>query len=130
MRRFDVTAAYVLGVLLPVLETMRRGTDFSTIAFYVDDYIAGGLLLWAAIAVRRHRPYGQSLLIGAWGVVCGGLYFSFFGQIEGQGPVDVSGLSKWTIVAIKGVIGAVAVCAWIRSMLVPANNSRKSLETD
>ena len=51
--RIEVAAAYALGVLLPVLEALRRKTDFSTIAGYVDDFIAGALLLYAASAVSR-----------------------------------------------------------------------------
>ncbi|MCB9857581.1 MAG: hypothetical protein H6818_18010 [Phycisphaerales bacterium] len=116
MKRFETQAAYVLGAALPVLETARRGTDFSTIFFYVDDYLAGGLLLWAAIAVTRKHRYGPALLVGAWGVICGGMYYSFFGQIEGFGPTDVSGYSKWTVVTIKGLIGCVALAAWVLSM--------------
>ena len=80
--RFEVAAAYVMGVGLPLLETLRRKTNFSTIAGYVDDYIAGGLLLYAAWRVTSGHPRGPVLLVAAWAILCGGLYGSFFGQIE------------------------------------------------
>jgi hypothetical protein len=130
MRRFEVRAAYGLGVMLPVLETIRRGTNFSTIAFYVDDYLAGGLLLWAAIAVTRNRSYGRGLLIGAWGVICGGLYYSIFGQIENFGPVDVSGYSKWLVVTVKAGLGIGAMAAWIRSIQFVARGGTPLAESD
>src|SRR4029453_10686409 len=49
--RNEVTAAYAMGIMLPLLETLRRRTNFETISGYVDDYIAGALLLYAAYAV-------------------------------------------------------------------------------
>ena len=48
---FEVAAAYGIGVAMPLLETLRRRTYFETIARYVDDFIAGGLLLFAAYAI-------------------------------------------------------------------------------
>ncbi len=53
--RFQLAAAYVMGVALPVLEVLRRRTNFETISGYVDDFIAGGLLLYAARAVSRRN---------------------------------------------------------------------------
>jgi hypothetical protein len=107
--RFDHAAAYAMGVGLPLLETLRRRTNFETISGYVDDYIAGALLLYAAWAVSKQRPGGQVLLAVAWAVLCGGLYGSFFWQLEAGGPQDVGGQSKATVVTIKGVLYAIAL---------------------
>jgi hypothetical protein len=112
---FEVRAAWVMGVALPLLETLRRRTDFSTIAFYVDDYIAGGLLLWAAWSVSRGRPNGRAWLIAAWGVLSGGLYGSFFGQLEHSGP-DVSGHSNAFVGTVKGVLYAVSIAGLVLSV--------------
>jgi len=107
--RFELLAAYVMGVALPVLEVMRRRTNFDTIAGYVDDFIAGGLLLYAARSVSRERAGGPVLLVVAWAVLSGGLYSSFFGQLESHNPNDVSGLPNLTVVVIKGILYAVAL---------------------
>jgi hypothetical protein len=107
--RFDHAAAYAMGVGLPLLETLRRRTNFETISGYVDDYIAGALLLYAARAVSKGRPGGSVLLAVGWAVLSGGLYGSFFGQLESGGPQDVGGLPKLTVVAIKGVLYAIAL---------------------
>lgn len=109
--RFEHAAAYAMGVGLPVLETLRRRTNFETISGYVDDYIAGGLLLYAAFAASRGRRSGPVLLVIAWAVLCGGLYGSFFGQLESGGARDVGGLPKLVVVAIKGGLYAVALVA-------------------
>lgn len=112
---FEVRAAWVMGVALPLLETLRRRTDFSTLAFYVDDYIAGGLLLWAAWSVSRGRPNGRAWLVAAWGVLSGGLYGSFFGQLAHVGP-DVSGHSNAFVAAVKGVLYAVSIAGLVLSV--------------
>ncbi len=51
--RFEIGAAYAMGVGLPLLEAMRRKTNFEHFHSYVDDFIAGALLLYAAQAVTR-----------------------------------------------------------------------------
>ena len=67
--RFELAAAYAMGIALPLLEVLRRRTNFDTISGYVDDFIAGGLLLYAARAVSRRKPRGPVLLVAAPRVV-------------------------------------------------------------
>src|SRR5215510_10768584 len=114
--RFELAAAYVMGVALPLLEVLRRRTNFETISGYVDDFIAGGLLLYAARAVSRGRPSGRVLLVLAWAVLCGGLYNSFFGQLAGAGSRDVSGLPGAAVVVVKGALYAVALTSLVLSV--------------
>lgn len=109
--RFEHAAAYGMGVGLPLLEALRRRTNFDTIVHYADDFIAGALLLWAARAVSRGKPNGPVLLAVAWAVLCGGLYGSFFGQLERIDQVDVGGQAGVTVVVIKGVLYAISLTA-------------------
>ena len=113
--RFEVRAAYVMGVTLPLLETIRRGTNFDNIPAYVDDYLIGAFLLFAARTVSLGRARGQVLLVAAWGVLCGGFYGSFFGQIHSSTP-DVSGLANGLVILVKGGLYLVAIVALIRSV--------------
>jgi hypothetical protein len=114
--RFEHAAAYAMGIGLPLLETLRRRTNFDTIAGYVDDFIAGAFLLYAARAVSRGRPNGPVLLVAAWAVLCGGLYSSFFWQLESTAPTDVSGVGNATVVAIKGGLYAIALAGLFLSL--------------
>jgi hypothetical protein len=116
MRHLELRAAWVLGIGLPLLEVARRRTNFHPIASYIDDFIGGGLLIWAATATQRRLPYGRFLLCGAWGIMCGGLYASFFGQIERASPTDVSGLPNEYVVLAKGVLFAVSMFALVLSV--------------
>jgi hypothetical protein len=106
---FPVSAAYVLGVILPVLETARRRTNFDDIPGYIDDFIIGALLLWGARSVSRGRVHGPALLTAAWGILCGGMWTSFFGQLQGAG--DISGVRNGIVVLIKGVLYLIALAA-------------------
>ena len=114
--RFEHAAAYAMGIGLPLLEALRRRTNFETISGYVDDFIAGGLLLYAARAVSRGRPSGRVLLVMAWAVLSGGLYGSFFHQLESGAAHDVSGLPSATVVWVKGVLYAISLLALVLSV--------------
>jgi hypothetical protein len=118
--RFEVAAAWGMGVVLPLLEIARRRTNFHPIASYVDDLIAGALLLVAARAASRGRPNAGVWLAGAWGVLAGGLYGSFFGQLEQWREVDVSGHSGLFVVVVKGVLYAISMVALVCSLRRPA----------
>jgi hypothetical protein len=107
--RFEVAAAYAMGVGLPLLETLRRRTNFEHLHSYIDDFIAGALLLYAARAVTRGKPSGPVLLAVAWAVLCGGLYSSFFWQVSSTQAQDVGGLPNATVVAIKAILYAIAL---------------------
>lgn len=107
--RFEVAAAYAMGIGLPLLEVMRRRTNFSTFFGYVDDFIAGGLLLYAAWSASKGRRSSPILLVMAWAILSGGLYSSFFGQLESSASHDVGGLPNMTVVVIKGILYAIAL---------------------
>ena len=82
--QFEVRAAFAIGILLPVLETYRRGllhwrVEFTTM---FEDYLAGALLLAGAWAVVRRHASGLTLLLTAWAWVTGMLTISFVDQVE------------------------------------------------
>jgi hypothetical protein len=83
--RFEVKAAFAMGILLPFLETVRRGVghwavDFTTL---FEDYVAGALLLAGAWAADRGRSRGGLLLVVAWSWVTGIMSSSSWYQLEG-----------------------------------------------
>ena len=81
---FDIGAAFAIGVLLPALETLRRGmatwrTDFTTM---FEDYVAGALLLLGARAALNRPVEGRVLLLIAWSYVTGLMSSSVWYQLE------------------------------------------------
>ena len=126
--RFEVAAAFVLGVALPVLEVCRRRTNFTDIPGYIDDFIIGALLFFAARSVVRQRRYGRALLVAAWGILCGGLWSSFFGQVYNPGSVDISGLPNVIVVFAKLAVYAVAIVCLVLSIRRSTSDFRDDAE--
>lgn len=122
--RFELTAAYCIGVFLPAVEVWRRWTDFTDIPAYVDDFIMGGLLLFAARSVSKRRISGPALLSAAWGVYCGAMYYSFFGQIARDTANDISGLPNELVIVVKGALFLIGLVSLILSIRIAAANVR------
>lgn len=124
--RFEVGAAYAMGICLPLFETLRRRTNFEHFHSYIDDFIVGALLLYAAHAVTRGRRSGPVLLVAAWAVLCGGLYGSFFWQLASDATHDISGVANSTAVVIKGLLYVVALTALYFSCRFAISRQRDS----
>lgn len=113
--RFDTGAAFAIGVLLPALETLRRGmatwrSDFTTM---FEDYVAGALLLLGARAALHRPVQGRVLLLIAWSYVTGLMSSSVWyqleetlrGTVEEPAEVLIVKLMLWST-CIAGVITA------------------------
>ena len=74
LMRFETVAALAIGVLLPVLETYRRGLGHWAVEFssMFEDYLAGALLLSAGWASLRRHASECAMLLLAWAWVTAG----------------------------------------------------------
>ena len=81
---FEVRAAFVLGVLVPALETCRRGIGHWNIDFTTmfEDYVAGALLLVGAWASYIGRSWATLFVVVAWAYFAGLMGSSFWSQLE------------------------------------------------
>lgn len=86
MSRFAVISAALLGVLFPLLETLRRGFSawLTTPVTLLEDYVAGALLLWAAVSLGQRRPSGWVVMLAAAAYTTGMMSSSFWKQLEAQ----------------------------------------------
>lgn len=82
--RFEIIAAFTIGILLPVLETARRGISYWGVEFTTmfEDYVAGALLLIGGWAAYRSLSWGAIFLVLAWAYVTGLMSSSFWSQLE------------------------------------------------
>jgi uncharacterized membrane protein len=113
--RFEVIAAFAIGLLLPGLETLRRGmgewaVDFTTM---FEDYVAGCLLLIGAWAVLRKRYWGPLFLLVAWSYVTGMMSSSVWYQLEETVRATVT--EPHVVLVIKFLLWATCVSALVSS---------------
>ena len=126
--RFEVAAAFVIGILLPVLETARRGishwaVDFTTM---FEDYLGGLLLLIGAWASYRERPWGSIFLVLAWGSISGLMTSSFLGQFEDTIRQTASEPNNMLVVVVKFLLWSTCVVSLVLSFRRAILNTSRS----
>lgn len=73
--------AVLLALSLMIGECWRSWGVGRPVMFVLDDQLMGGFLIAAAWAVKRETVRTRAAFSGAWGVVAGMLYGSFFGKV-------------------------------------------------
>src|ERR1043166_1851211 len=111
--------AFVIGVLTPLAETIRRWSSWrENPPALFDDYILGAFLLFGAWRVTRNARSGQRYLAAGGGFMCGMAYGSFFEQLHRNqlGISDPAPVSSGWVLAIKGLGFAVGVLCLVFSL--------------
>lgn len=126
--RFEIVTAFVIGALLPVLETARRGIGHWTINFTTmfEDYAGGALLLIGAWAAYRAKSWGAVLLLMAWGSICGLMTSSFLAQLESTLRGTDTEPHNLLIVVVKSLLWSVSIISLVLSFR-SATVDRKSI---
>lgn len=115
--RFEAKAALATGILLPVLETYRRGLNHWSVEFTTmfEDYLAGALLLAGAWAAFQRHPLQAPLVLVAWGWVTGMMTISFASQVE----MTIRGVDlepqNTDVLVVKFLLLALSAAALLRS---------------
>lgn len=115
--RFEIVAAFVIGALLPVLETARRGISHWSVNFTTmfEDYVGGALLLIGGWAAYRSRSWGPVFLVLAWGSISGLMTGSFVGQLEETLRQTASEPNNLIVVVVKFLLWSVSIVSLILS---------------
>ena len=115
--RFEIIAAFTIGVLLPILETARRGISHWTINFTTmfEDYVAGALLLIGGWAAYRSKSWGAMFLVLAWASFSGLMTSSFVGQLEETLRQTASEPNNLLVVVVKFLLWTVCVVSLVLS---------------
>ena len=116
---FSRNLAFVLGVVTPVAETIRRWSTWrDDPPALIDDYILGAFLLYGAWRVGQDARAGQRFLAAGFAFMCGMAYYSFFGQLQNLriGVADPAPISSAWVAVIKGIGLALAVLGLVLSL--------------
>ena len=115
--RFEIVAAFTIGVLLPILETARRGISHWTINFTTmfEDYVAGALLLIGGWAAYRSKPWGPVFLVLAWAAFSGLMTSSFVSQLEETLRHTADEPNNLLVVVVKFLLWSVCVVSLVLS---------------
>jgi|SRR6185436_4220541 len=115
--RFEVLAAFEIGLLLPILETARRGLSHWAInsTTMLEDYLGGAVLLLAGWCAIRRAPFARRLLLAAWAGVSGMMTLSLVGQIEVTLRAVELEPNNGAVLVIKLALWATCVTALVRS---------------
>jgi hypothetical protein len=117
IRRFEVIAAILLGVLLPGLETARRGLAYWSVNFTTmfEDYVAGIVLLVAAAGTYKRATWAPAWLIISWSGISFMMLVSTVSQVEKQMRGDLEPHSL-LVLAIKVLLLLASAYALLRSV--------------
>jgi len=115
--RFEVVTAFAMGIVLPLLETGRRGISYWAVNFSTmfEDYVAGALLLVGAWATYRTRRWGPLFLLLAWAYVTGMMGGSFWYQLEDTIRGNASEPNNLLVVIVKFLLWATCVVSLLFS---------------
>jgi len=115
--KFEAAAALGVGVLLPVLETCRRGIEHWGVNFTTmfEDYVAGVLLLGGGWAAFRARPWASLFLVLAWAYVTGMMSGSFSDQLEATLRGTSAAAHNLLVLTVKGLLWCICVISLVMS---------------
>jgi NADH:ubiquinone oxidoreductase subunit 6 (subunit J) len=116
--RFDVIAAIVLGILIPTLETVRRGIGYWSVSFTTmfEDYLAGIALIVSALGALRGARWAPLSLLIVWSGVASMMLLSTVSQVERHFWGDALEPRSGVVLCAKLLLLLVCIVALSRSV--------------
>ena len=113
-----------MGIFLPLAETVRRFhqlADVTQFFHWFDDYMLGGMLIWAALYLRKDKPDAILYMIAAFGIATGALFLSLLGQVDYImiDQSDPGGIfSVWFVLIAKLLILGYMIFGMLKSITI------------
>jgi hypothetical protein len=111
--------AILLALALMIGELWRSWGVGRPIAFVLDDQLAGGFMIIAAIAVKRESVRSRTAFSASWGVAAGGLYGSFFGKLIDPGNAQAGNWNMGILTFLLGVAFCLSLACLALSIMIP-----------
>jgi hypothetical protein len=116
--RINLWAAIGLGILLPTLETIRRGFDHWSVSFTTmfEDYAAGACLLVAAAGTLLRTSWAATWMVIIWSGTMFMLLISTVSQVERHFWSDEPEPRGGIVLAVKLALWSISVIALVQSV--------------
>ena len=121
--------ALIGGIVLPILETIRRWDQLADPQHFIswfDDYLIGGFLFFAAWKTYQSPWNGQRFLCAAWGVASGMAFYSFFVQLQSLDKDDPAPVPSSTVAIVKGIMLLICLVCLIFSLADKTSIDKRS----
>lgn len=126
--RLEVSAAFLLGVLLPALETARRGLGYWSVNFTTmfEDHVAGAALLAAAVGTLRQAAWAPAWMVITWSGITFMMLVSTVSQIEKQIRGDLEAHSGIVLFIKLLLLAASAFALWQALRRLPGSDPERT----
>jgi hypothetical protein len=116
----------ILALSLMIGELWRSWGVGRPVAFILDDQLAGGLMIAAAIAVGRETIRSRTAFAAAWGIAAGGLYGSFFGKLFDPKSAQAGNWDIGVLTALLGLAFCISLAGLAFSIMLPLADDARS----
>lgn len=113
---------FVLAFVFLAGETARRGISYFSInaTTMLEDYVAGLLLLFAALAWGRQAKGATIIMAASWSYVAGGMFVPFFAHLEAWVRDETMRSdhihTDINVVILKAIVWAISVACCLVSL--------------
>ena len=117
--------AILLGTSLILGEAYRSWGAGRPVMFWMDDILMGGMLIIAALLVRRDTFRNRAFFAAAWGVNAGMLYGSFFGKVFAPQNSNSGNFDLGFLTAIIGLAFVTALIGLVAAIFIPRSGENQ-----
>jgi hypothetical protein len=118
-------AAVVGALALMIGEGYRSWGAGRPIAFWMDDMLAGALMIVAAIAVGRPTIQSRAFFSGTWGISVGMLYGSFFGKVFDPASSNPGNFDLGVLTILVGIAFTISIVGMVASIRLAGTDYRR-----
>jgi hypothetical protein len=109
----------IIGALaLMIGEAYRSWGVGRPVAFWMDDMLAGSMMIAAAVAVRNPTVRSRAFFSSSWGVAVGMLYGSFFGKVFDPANANPGNFALGPLTVLIGTAFVIAIAGLVASIAI------------
>ena len=111
--------AIIAAIVLMIGEGYRSWGQGRPVFAWLDDMLAGAMMIVAAVMVGRPTRATRTFFSAAWGVAVGMLYGSFFSKLANPAGANPGNFPVGLLTVLLGVAFVFAIAGLVASILLP-----------